>query len=224
MKALKLKLFQETACYKKPFALKVAETYPLPPYSTVKGFLHYVLEAEDFVDMAISVQGDYEDKFINLQTFYFYKQNEITKGPLNVHYLHNVELLIHVYAKEAILNKIIENMKNSKEFFSLGRREDLVRIDDIKMVEFRKVDLDEEDDIYGLKYSAYIPKFYNYEALTGINYNLNFKYNIKNEIREWEKVKVVYVEKDSNVITNGKIYLDNEGDIIFFNKKVGEIV
>ena len=35
MKILKLKLFQETACYKKPFAFKVAETYPLPPYSTV---------------------------------------------------------------------------------------------------------------------------------------------------------------------------------------------
>lgn len=35
MKVLKLKLFQETACYKKPFAFKVAETYPLPPYSTI---------------------------------------------------------------------------------------------------------------------------------------------------------------------------------------------
>lgn len=224
MKALKLKLFQETACYKKPFAFKVAETYPLPPYSTVKGFLHYILEAEDFIDMAISVQGDYEDKFVNLQTFYFYKQNEITKGPLNVHYLYNVELLIHVYSKEEILNEIIEKMKNSREFFSLGRREDLVRIDDVKIVDFEEVDLDDEEGTYFLNYSAYIPKFYNYEGLTGINYELNFKYEIKNEIRQWEKVKVVYSEKGANAITNGRIYLDNEGDIIFFNKKVEGIV
>lgn len=223
MKALKLKFFQETACYKKPFAFKVAETYPLPPYSTVKGFLHYILNADDFINMAISVQGDYEDKFINLQTFYFYKEKEITKCPLNVHYLHNVELLIHIFTKEEILDSIIKNIKNSNEFFSLGRREDIVRIDDIKKVEFKEIDLDEEDDIYILKHSAYIPKFYNYDALTGINYNLNFKYDMKNEIREWEKVKVIYVEKGSNAITNGKIYLDEAGDIIFLNKKVEEI-
>ena len=44
MKILKLKLYQETACYKKPFATKVAETYPLPPYSTVIGMFHKILQ------------------------------------------------------------------------------------------------------------------------------------------------------------------------------------
>ena len=46
MKILKLKLYQETACYKKPFATKVAETYPLPPYSTIIGMFHKILQAE----------------------------------------------------------------------------------------------------------------------------------------------------------------------------------
>lgn len=46
MKYLKMKLFQETACYKKPFAFKVAETYPLPPYSTVIGMFHKILVAK----------------------------------------------------------------------------------------------------------------------------------------------------------------------------------
>ena len=45
MKILKLKLYQETACYKKPFATKVAETYPLPPYSTIIGMFHKILQA-----------------------------------------------------------------------------------------------------------------------------------------------------------------------------------
>jgi len=224
MKALKLKLFQETACYKKPFAFKVAETYPLPPYSTVKGFLHYILKARDYIDMAVSVQGDYEDKYVNLQTFYFYKGKEITKMPLNVHYLHNVELLIHVFAQEKILNSIIENIRNSEEFFSLGRREDLVRLDEVKMIDFEQLDLDEESDIFILRYSAYIPKFYNYEAITGINYDLNFKYNVKNGVREWEKIKVIYAEKERNAVSNGKIYVDQENDIIFFNRRVEEVL
>ncbi|MDN5276640.1 MAG: CRISPR-associated protein Cas5t [Clostridiales bacterium] len=224
MKALKLKLFQETACYKKPFAFKVAETYPLPPYSTVKGFLHYILKARDYIDMTVSVQGDYEDKYVNLQTFYFYKGKEITKMPLNVHYLHNVELLIHVFSREEVLNSIIENIRNSEEFFSLGRREDLVRLDDVKMIDFEQVDLDEENDMFVLKYSAYIPKFYNYEAITGINYDLNFKYNVKNGVREWEKIKVIYAEKERNAVSNGKIYVDQENDIIFFNRRVEEVL
>ena len=55
MNIIKLKLFQETACYKKPFAFKVAETYPLPPYSTVIGMLHKVLQAQngEYFDMNI---------------------------------------------------------------------------------------------------------------------------------------------------------------------------
>jgi len=224
MKALKLKLFQETACYKKPFALKVAETYPLPPYSTVKGFLHYVLKAKDYINMAISVQGDYEDKYVNLQTFYFYKGKEITKMPLNVHYLHNVELVIHAFAQEKILSNIVENIKNSGEIFSLGRREDIVRLDEVKIVNFHQLDLDEEDEVFVLKYSAYIPKFYNYEAITGINYDLNFKYNVKNGIREWEKIKVIYAEKGRNAISNGKVYVDEENDIILFNRRVEDVL
>ena len=51
MKALKLGLYQETVCYKKPYAFKVTETYPLPPYSTVIGFLHNVINATEYNPM-----------------------------------------------------------------------------------------------------------------------------------------------------------------------------
>ena len=69
MKILKLKLFQETACYKKPFAFKVAETYPLPPYSTVIGMFHKILGADsgEYYPMNISIQGEYESIFSNYQ-------------------------------------------------------------------------------------------------------------------------------------------------------------
>ena len=47
MKALRLDLFQETACYRKHFAIKISETYPLPPYSTINGLLHRILDAKN---------------------------------------------------------------------------------------------------------------------------------------------------------------------------------
>lgn len=92
MKVLKMKLFQETACYKKPFAYKVAETYPLPPYSTVIGMFHKILQAKngEYFPMEVSVQGKYESIFSNYQTLRMYKKNKVTSMPRNVHQLLNV--------------------------------------------------------------------------------------------------------------------------------------
>lgn len=223
MMSLRLKLFQEMACYKKPFALKVAETYPLPPYSTVSGLMHNILKANSYVDMSISIQGNYEDKFINLQTYYFYKKNGKTKMPLNVHYLYNVELVIHVVSKKEVIEKLIYGIQNSCEFFSLGRKEDLLRIDEVKKVEIKEIDLTKEDMPLFLKYSAYVPRErYQINGLTGINYNLNFKYEIKNELRKWERIKTIFVEKSNNSIDNGTIYIDEDEIPVFLNLKVDE--
>lgn len=57
MKLLRLKIFQETACYLKPFAFKVGETFPLAPFSTVKGMLHAVLDAKEYIPMNISTSS-----------------------------------------------------------------------------------------------------------------------------------------------------------------------
>ena len=105
MKILKLKLFQETACYKKPFAFKVAETYPLPPYSTVIGMFHKILKAKpgEYFPMNISIQGNYESIFSNYQTLRMYKGDKVTSMPRNVHLLLNVNLLIHVKADDEII-------------------------------------------------------------------------------------------------------------------------
>ncbi|MCF8011637.1 MAG: type I-B CRISPR-associated protein Cas5b [Clostridiales bacterium] len=84
MKALRIKVFQDTACYKKPLSFKVGETYPLPPFSTVKGMLHAVMDANEYIPMNISIQGGYEYSFLEYQSHYFYKfrnreVNRVTK-------------------------------------------------------------------------------------------------------------------------------------------------
>ena len=109
MKILKLKLFQESVCYKKPFAFKIAETYPLPPYSTVIGMFHKILGAKpgEYFPMNISIQGEYESIFTNYQNLRMFKgKDQVTAMPRNVHQLLNVELVIHVKAEDEIINKI----------------------------------------------------------------------------------------------------------------------
>ena len=216
MKILKLKLFQETACYKKPFAFKVAETYPLPPYSTIIGMFHKIIGAKrgEYFPMNISVQGNYESIFSNYQNLRMFKgKDQVTAMPRNVHQLLNVELLIHVEADDEIVDKIYNNIINGKETFTLGRNEDLVRIEEIKYAKNKFIG---EGDIN--KFSAYIPKnICERERLEGINYRLNTTYVIKDELRRWDKVDVKYVEKsEDNSIY--EIEKDEDGDFIFFYK------
>ena len=210
LKIMRLKLFQESACYKKPFAFKVAETYPLPPYSTIIGMFHKILQAQpgEYYPMNISVQGEYESIFSNYQNLRMYKgKGEVTAMPRNVHQLLNINLIIHVKADDEVIDKIYNNIINGEETFTLGRNEDLVRVDEIKIIQ----KINKIDDFMWMNHNAYIPTYM--LDVTGINYRLNTKYTIVDELRKWEKVDVKYVEKDS-VIDDG--YIDEDGEVIFW--------
>lgn len=223
MKALKLNIYQESACYKKPFAFRVAETYPLPPYSTVKGFLHKIMDAKTFMPMAISVQGDFESIFFNLQSMYSYKTKKDknnTSVPSYIHTLYNVRLKIHVLASQDILNAILRGIENSSEYFSLGRREDLAVVEDLKEVSIEEITIGRgKAEPHIINRPIYIPRDQLPAGIKGINYRLNWKYEQQNGIRTWERIDAVYVEKD-NVINSGNILLDQEGDLVFFNIKL----
>lgn len=212
MKILKLKLYQETACYKKTFATKVAETYPLPPYSTVIGMFHKILQAKsgEYFPMNISVQGEYGGIFSNYQNLRMYKgKDKVTSMPRNVHQLIDIKLIIHVKAEDEIIDRIYYNIVNGVETFTLGRNEDLVRIDEIKYInEVKEV---EEVDIVN---NAYIPEWIDSDV-GGINYRLNTTYKIKNDLRCWNKVNVKYVEKNTNKSLYSSL-IDEDGDYLYF--------
>lgn len=218
MKVLKIKLYQETVCYKKPFAFKVSETYPLPPYSTVIGMLHKILGAHpgEYHKMDISVQGHYEGIFTAYNTTRFYKGNDITSRPLNIHMLYGVNLIIHVASDEETLDNIYNGFKSCNSTFTLGRNEDLARIDEIKLVDINKFEFD--DDLEGrnivLRNCIYIPDGYN-TLLKGISYKINKVYTIVNNLRQWEKIKVKYVEA-GEALNHGEYYKDDEDDLVFF--------
>lgn len=213
MKILKLKLFQESACYKKPFAFKVSETYPLPPYSTVIGMFHKIIGAKsgEYFPMNISIQGDYESIFSDYQSLKKFKKKVMTTMPMYVHKLLNVNLIIHMQAEDEIVDKIYESIINGRETFTLGRNEDIVRVDLVKVI----TDVNIVHELIP-KHSIYIPTK-KYENVNGINYRLNTKYVIENELRKWEKVNVVYIEKDNfQTIAEDEIMVDEDDDVIMF--------
>lgn len=214
MKILKLKLFQETACYKKPFAFKVAETYPLPPYSTVIGMFHKIIQAQsgEYFPMNISIQGKYESIFSNYQTLKMFKgKGKVTSMPRNVHQLLNVNLIIHMQSDDNIVDKIYNNIISGKETFTLGRNEDLVRIDEVKILKESKY----VNEML-VKNNIYVP-IEKEDDIRGINYRLNTTYTIENNLRKWDKVNVKYIEKENNVLIHNAMQ-DEDGDVIVFYK------
>lgn len=243
MKVLKIKAFQEMACYTKPFANKVAETYPLPPYATVKGMIHKVLKAEQYIPFSLSIQGDYETIIVDYRKTYLLKSDKFKKGiampiimdglamdvpnmehmtsmPLYTHMLYHINLIFHVYATDSILEQIWQAFQQNDSFPSLGRHEDLLRIDSINFVEISQPDMFEG---VKLKHSMYIPYHIveEDEQSKGIPYLLNWTYQLKNGIREWNRIPTGYFPKGTLVnddLVKEPIYVDLDGDVVVWNQ------
>lgn len=238
MKALRLKAYQETACYTKPFANKVTETYPLPPYATVKGMIHAMMKARQLIPFALSIQGDYETIIIDYRKTYFFSRNKfnmpiildglaldapveshMTSMPLYAHMLYNVDLVIHIRAGESVLQEMYEAFKGNDTHIALGRHEDLLRIDDLQFVELNPLDL-----VKGahLKHAMYVPSaaIVEDERARGIPYLLNWTYHIKKGIREWERIPSLYLTKHtymSDDLLCQTVYQDADGYVVVWN-------
>ena len=129
----------------------------------------------------------------------------------NVVLLLDVIFFIYVLAEDDIINIIYQNIINGTETFTLGRNEDIVRIDLVKILE--NVNEVEEPNI---EENAYIPEWIDNEV-DGINYRLNTTYKIQDNVRKWNKVNVKYVEKYTNKSLVGtEILQDEDGNNIYF--------
>ncbi len=128
MKSLLIKIYQPTTHYRMPFTYQRRHTYPLPPYSTVIGFLCNLLgidyQGNDRYDQLkkckISVSGRFEQKlteyiwFRNLSKSshekYFgsaelrEKNGEINhiggQSPMRIDVLENMKLNIHIASED----------------------------------------------------------------------------------------------------------------------------
>ena len=237
MKAIKLKLYQNMVNYKVPTSFQLKESYPLPPYSTVIGMVHSLCDFKEYKPMKISISGNYFSKVNNLYTRHeFNNSDNVIKGPATIELLVDVNLTIHIIPEdqsEEFLNMIFEAFKYPREYSSLGRREDIVLIKDVKIVDVEKKKL-ERDISNGEEDFAYIPvnfiqeKLVNYgDKKSGMNiygtrYELTKNYtsdNIGTEdkpqmIRFWKKEEVIY---SSNIkgFKRREVPVDTDNEIVF---------
>lgn len=245
MKAIRLKIEQELVNYKVPTSFQLKETYPLPPYSTVIGMIHNLCGYTEYKEMQISVQGYYHSKVNDLFTRYEFKpqatfekgrhQLEINgygigRGIATTELLSEVEILIHIVPEdEKLIEEIEKNLKFPREYPSLGRREDLAVIKEVKIVEIAEK---EKERIKLLKnYTAYIPlelenkvKIQKEAGVKnrGTRYKLAKSYELVNYgsskkpkiFRKWVKKDVLYTSSIT-AFKRSKILVDDENNILF---------
>jgi CRISPR-associated protein Cas5t len=200
--------------------------------------VHNVCEFKEYVPMAVSIQGNYFSKVNNYQIFYYFKPNSkyeperhqlyvdsqifnrkigINRSPANVELLVDVNLVIHIKMNDpGRLQEVFEKLKNPNDYISLGRREDLALINNIKIV---SVEPKEFDEVMTLKNNFYIPvDSKSIGNIQGTVYDLNVTYKIsKNGFRQWNKQKVFYASGDTTRIYGDEpVLVDDEGDFVFF--------
>lgn len=222
-KAIKIECYQNMANYKKPSSIQVQESFKLPPYSTVIGMIHKVCDFKEYKPMQISVQGNSKSSLTDMYTRYFFgikydptrhllwaKNGDsfdgITRGLGYAELIVDVDLIIHVIPEdESLFDTILSGLKNPLIYPSLGRHEDILRIDKVDIVEL------ENTDEITLKDDAYIPLSILEKIeldIAGTIYNLNKVFSKKNNIRYWEeKIKVKYVK-------SGEVFYFDEDNTI----------
>jgi CRISPR-associated protein Cas5t len=237
-KAIKLKIYQDLVNFKTPTSFQLRESYPLPPFSTVIGMVHNACGFSSYVPMSVGVQGDYFSKTNNYQIFYYFKPTGyyekdrhqfyvdsadsdrkigINHGPAVIELLVDVNLTLHIKTQDkGRLEEVFEKLKHPVDYFSLGRREDLACVDEIKIIDVEEVDLEKA---ITLKNNFYIPvEFKGDGDVLGTIYDLNVAYKVdKNGFRRWNKKRVFYSPKDSTQFFVGsKVNKDKDGDYVFF--------
>lgn len=205
---------------------------------------------DQYKEMDISVQGKYKSKVNDLYTRYEFaganyeearhnikvcskeldkkigkevvKEYGITRGVSTAELLVDVNLIIHVRPKdEKLIDVIYDNLINPREYLSLGRREDIIRIDEVEIVDVEKETLTESQT---LQYDAYIPmdmfkdnKIRTNATIYKINKNYE-RYKIKKDtyVRKWNKILVTHgVMNRNEIASDSELYIDEDGYLVF---------
>lgn len=223
-KAIKLKCYQNLSNYRKPASIDVQESFKLPPYSTVIGMIHKVCNFTEYKSMEISIQGEYKSSIFNFYTRHFSgkSNNSDTRGIGYAELIVDVDLIIHIVPEDkSLFDIILKGLKNPSIYPSLGRHEDILRIDKIDIIEL------EETDTVKIINDSYIPlKYFSKEDnITGTVYLLNKEFNktTPNGIRTWKKekengkIRVKYIKKRIEKIEfENNVYKEKDTDLGVF--------
>lgn len=155
-KVILIELFQPFAQYRNPFTFYYAQTYPLPPKSTIVGMLQNATNRyydQEFWKIKISVHGGFESIFWNYQQLIkgeielvkttdgislwnqkrpLYNQGITSqRSPVYQQELFNGHLFVFLKGESDLIKEIETALKNPKRILYLGRSEDVVFIRNI---------------------------------------------------------------------------------------------
>jgi len=174
-KIISIEIFQPFAQYRNPFTFYYAQTFPLPPKSTIIGMLQNACDdwygnefgIDNWWNLKVSVHGGFESVFWNYQNLIkgdielkgsrLFNQNlplygyglTSQRSPVSQQELFNGHLYIFVKAENNGQEKLLEKIKNTlekpKKILSLGRSEDIFFIKNIKFISNAETEKIEED-------------------------------------------------------------------------------
>lgn len=179
-KTLYIEIFQPFAQYRNPFTFYYAQTYPLPPKSTVIGMLQNATNRyydPEFWKLRISIQGGFESIFWNYQQL-IKGYVEIDKGlrvvnqgkplyneglksqrtPVHHQELFNGYLYLFIRGEENIIDQIKAFLEKPKKILSLGRSEDIIFIRNILEISDSEIEQKEAKKSVWLTYPTYLKK------------------------------------------------------------------
>ncbi|MEM3473650.1 MAG: type I-B CRISPR-associated protein Cas5b [archaeon] len=163
-KTLFIKIFQPFAQYRNPFTFYYAQTYPLPPKSTVIGMLQNAVGdwygneygIENWWNLKVSVHGGFESVFWNYQNLIkgeieikkeseklvlynqglpLYGEGKTSqRSPIYQQELFNGHLYIFIKGEDELIEKIKKSLEKPTKVLYLGRSEDIVFIRNVKEI------------------------------------------------------------------------------------------
>jgi CRISPR-associated protein Cas5, N-terminal domain len=125
---IRLEIHQESAHFRIPTVGNPFLSYPLPPPSTVYGFLRAITNYEsiNFENTRLSIQGIYKGVSFEKERLVLRTKTETKTNIIPIQKLHQCYWVVHVKSSEEFENKIINALKNTSRILTLGRREDLI--------------------------------------------------------------------------------------------------
>lgn len=226
MKAVRIDAYMGSAHFSIPTWKSRELTYPLPPYSTVIGMVHTLCSWNTYHDMQISVSGkgipnqevikrlkggqvvvtkttEFEKRFpLNAPTENGYVG--YTKVPVVSDFLVDVILRLHICPEnQSEVFDIFEALSHPSVYLSLGRYEDLMRIDSVKIV-----DISDGKKKTLLDLHAYVQD----SNFSGTKFKLHKNYVIQNDRR-------IFTDKIVTLVSAGveiEAFTDADGYPVFF--------
>ncbi|MGC9007022.1 MAG: CRISPR-associated protein Cas5 [Sulfurihydrogenibium sp.] len=152
---IRLKIYQESAHFRIPTIGNPYLSYPLPPPSTVYGFLRAITgyESINSENTRLSIQGRFEGISFEKEQLILTTLEETKTNIIPIQKLHQCNWVIHIDSK--FEDKIVSCITKSPKALRLGRKEDLIidiQVDYVDKIEFNKDEhqCDEKNKIYKL--------------------------------------------------------------------------